>query len=370
MSSDSNWCPEIYRSIFVNRFNDDKISVAPCCQADSRIEPTVGFDFHASPYLQNLRLKFDQGEKPYECRRCWTIENLGQKSRRQSAAEFFNLPIQSREVVLQSIDHSATWACNLSCIMCGEMSSSTWAKEIGSSRTHLKKIGRLFQRRNTFLDQLDISQIKKIHFNGGEPMLNDDQSNLLERLDQQGVLKNVFASYNTNGTIMPNEKIVNLWGRAKLIKLFFSIDATTQAFEYIRYPGRWADTEKNILEMRKNLPSNVMFGFNVTVGAYNVLELPQLYNWFQDNIPCNREGDISDFCWQFAHNYDPAWLPPEIKQQAVKELENINQYQGIILYLKNHINYVATESWMQALDSIDKRRGTNWRQSLRIGKYY
>jgi len=370
LPSDSNWCPEIYRNIFIDRHNDDHLRVAPCCQAASRVESLKGFDFYTSPYLQDLRQRFNQGDRPIECARCWENERLGQKSRRQSAIEFLNLAEESHEVILESIDHSSTWACNLTCIMCGEINSSSWATEVGTSRENLQKMGRLFQRRNNFLDQLDIRHIKKIHFNGGEPMLNDDQANLLARLNQQGVLKNVFASYNTNGTIMPNDRIINLWKQSRLIKLFFSIDATEHAFEYVRYPGRWEGTAKNILAMKKDLPGNVMFGFNITVGTYNILELLDLYKWFQENISCNRENDSSDFCWQIAYNYDPAWLPVEIKQQAIRELKDIAEYRGIVSYLKKHINYVAVENWVQSLDQIDQRRGTNWRQSLRIGKYY
>jgi molybdenum cofactor biosynthesis enzyme MoaA len=48
--------------------------------------------------------------------------------------------------------------------------------------------------------------VKKIHFNGGEPLLNDDQLGLLLKLEKQDVLKNVFISYNTNGTVMPSKK--------------------------------------------------------------------------------------------------------------------------------------------------------------------
>jgi organic radical activating enzyme len=104
--------------------------------------------------------------------------------------------------------------------------------------------------------------IKKIHFNGGEPMLNKDQVSLLDRLD----LSNVFISYNTNGTVYPDQKIIDLWKQAKLVKLFFSIDATEQAFEYIRYPAKWAEVADNMIRMRDELPSNVMFGINATVG--------------------------------------------------------------------------------------------------------
>lgn len=370
MSNDSNWCPEIYRSIFVDRHNDDQIRVAPCCQAISKIESVKEFDFHTSSYLQELRAQFNLGKKPKECQRCWDIEDLGQKSRRQSAIEFFSLPDMSREVVLESIDHSATWACNLACIMCNEVNSSTWATEIGVDRQQLHRLGRLFQKRNNFLDQLDVEHIKKIHFNGGEPMINNDQIGLLERLNCQRILKDVFISYNTNGTIMPSETIIDLWSRAKLIKIFFSVDATDRAFEYIRYPCRWADIEKNIISMKEKLPHNVMFGFNITVGVYNLLELGALHQWFQDNISSNRAGDPSDFCWQFAYNYDPSWATTALKEQVIDELKDIEHYQGIVSYLKSHINYVGGKDWIQLLDKIDQRRGTNWRQSLRIGKYY
>lgn len=370
MPSNSNWCPEIYRSVFVDRHNDSHVRVAPCCQAKTRLETVEDFDFYTSPYLQDLRQRFDRGERPPECSRCWKDEDVGHKSRRQSAAEFFNLDNESRKIILESIDHSATWACNLACIMCGTQSSSRWATELSVDKTRLQQMGRLFQKQNNFLDRLDLAHIKKVHFNGGEPMLNDDQIALLEQLEQQGSLSEVFVSYNTNGTKMPSDRITQLWSRTRLIKLFFSIDATGAAFDYIRYPGHWDDVTKNLLDMKQHLPSNVVFGLNVTVGAYNVLDLRDLYEWFQENISCNREGDLSNFCWQFAYNYDPAWLRPDAKKQAAIELSGIEAFQGIVSYLENHINYIAQDNWTKQLDDIDLRRGTNWRESLNVGKYY
>jgi len=370
LPNDSNWCPEVYRSVFVDRHNDDQIRVAPCCQAETKLESVIDFNFHTSPYLSGLRKRFNQGERPKECSRCWNIEKLGQKSRRQSAIEFFDLPEKSQEVILETIDHSATWACNLACIMCNGLNSSSWANEIGYDRKQLHKIGRSFQRHNNFLDHFDTVRVKKVHFNGGEPLLNDGQTDLLDRLDRQNVLKDVFISYNTNGTIMPNDRIMDLWSRARLIKLFFSIDATEWAFEYVRYPAQWKTVENNILNMKQQLPSNVMFGFNITVGTYNILDLSEVYGWFHANISTNREGDPSDFCWQIANNYDPAWLPFEIKKQAIVDLATIDEYRGIVTYLNNHINSITNDRWIQSLDQIDSRRGTNWKKSMRVGKYY
>ena len=71
-----NWCPEIYHGMFVDRVNDDKINVAPCCQAAGKIESVDGFDFQTSKHLSALRQQFDQNKKPEACDRCWKMEKL------------------------------------------------------------------------------------------------------------------------------------------------------------------------------------------------------------------------------------------------------------------------------------------------------
>jgi MoaA/NifB/PqqE/SkfB family radical SAM enzyme len=361
-----NYCPEIYRSIFVDRHNDDFIRVAPCCQATSNIEPVSTFNFATSPYLTQLRNEFNLGKRPEACARCWSAEELGHKSRRQSAIEFFEN--QTTEIKLESIDHSATWACNLACIMCAPHSSSLWAAQENLSKHELAQLGRQFQKSNNFLHSLDVTHVKKIHFNGGEPMLNNDQTNLLLKLEQQGVLKNVFISYNTNGTVMPGKKVIDLWSKARLVKIFFSIDAIGSAFEYIRWPGKWEQTSKNILDMKANLPSNVMFGFNTTVGSYNLLELVEVYKWFEQNLKYNREGDESDFCWQLANNFDIKYLSATIKLKAIQQMDSIMPLNGIVNYLKSTINHNEDLSWIKTLSQLDIKRNTDWKNSLKVSE--
>lgn len=364
-----NWCPEIYRSMFIDRHNNNQIRVAPCCQAKSVVESTDGFNFKTSEYLTQLREKFDRNERPTECNACWKVEDLGHKSRRHSAIEFFQLDTIDRSVCLQSIDHSATWACNLACIMCGPQNSSLWAKQQNLNKSELHVLGRQFQKSNNFLEIIDTTQVKKIHFNGGEPMLNDGQIDLLTKLDQQGILSDVFISYNTNGTVMPDNKLLDLWSKARLIKIFFSIDAIGTAFEYIRWPGKWQQTRDNMMDMKNNLPSNVMFGFNSTVGCYNLFEMVDVWNWFEQNISTNREGDASDFCWQFANNFDIKYLPLDIKIQAIDHLKSIAALTGIVEYTKSTVDHAEQSHWMQQLSQLDFSRKTNWKNSLKIGQY-
>ena len=369
-NSYDNWCPEVYRSLFVDRYNNDQILVAPCCQASASIESVDQFDFNTSPTLAQYRKQFDQGLKPVGCNSCWNVEALGHKSRRLSAIEFFKLESKSNTVELQSIDHSATWACNMACVMCGPNNSSLWATELEYNAEQLTAIGRKFQKDNSILDQLDLASVKKIHFNGGEPFLNDHQLALLQRLEEQNVLKNLFISYNTNGSIYPSDKIIEFWSKSRLVKLFFSIDATGAAYEYIRWPGKWTEVSNNIRRMREQLPGNVMFGLNVTVGNYNLLELNELWQWFQSTVADNRQGDLSDFNWQLANNFDPKNARPDIKQAVIEQLTGIDSLAGIVEYLKTTLNYSANDNWIDKFNKIDCRRNTNWQNNLKIGKYY
>ena len=365
-----NWCPEIYHGMFVDRVNDDKINVAPCCQAAGKIESVDGFDFQTSKHLSALRQQFDQNKKPEACDRCWKMEKVGHKSRRLSAIEFYASSSPDHTVSLESLDHSATWACNLACVMCGPLQSSSWAKELHYNKYQLMDIGRQFQKNNNFLDKLDLSNIKKIHFNGGEPLLNSDQTLLLKKLEQQNILQNTFISYNTNGTIMPNTQLIDLWKKARLVKLFFSIDAIGVAFEYIRWPAQWEQVSKNLLTLRAQLPSNVMFGFNTTVGSYNVFEMVNVVDWFEQNLYANREGDNSDFNWQLADNFSPANLDITTKKLAIEQLKTRLKLQNIADYLESTLDNTANHNWIQQLNVIDLRRDTNWKNSLAIGKYY
>ena len=368
MSNNSNYCPEVYRSLFVDRFNDTGIRVAPCCQAERVVESVDTFDFNTSPYLTQLREKFNQGERPTECHRCWRVEDLGHESRRQSTIKFFNTT--SREIKLESLDHSTTWACNLACVPCGPYNSSTWATELNLNHSELANLGRKFQKHNEFKDQLDYQHIRKLHFNGGEPLLNNEQLLILEKLDKQQVLNQTTISYNTNGTIMPTDRLIEFWKKAKLVKLFFSIDAIGEAFDYIRYPAQWTEVSNNLISMKNNLPGNVLFGFQVTVGCHNVFEIMNVWNWFRENLAFNREGDPSDFCWQLPTVFDMRDLPTPAKQKAIVELESVKEFEGIVNYLKSTINYSANNDWQLRLDGIDQRRHTNWRKSLKVSKYY
>jgi MoaA/NifB/PqqE/SkfB family radical SAM enzyme len=253
--------------------------------------------------------------------------------------------------------------CNLSCIMCGPQLSSRWAKEL-----NIKDVSdRARKTKNKIVESLDLGKLRRIHFNGGEPLINNDHVDLLEKISD---LSKVKISYNTNGTVYPTDNTIKLWEKAHCVRLFFSIDAIGKAFDYIRWPANWQQIQDNILKMKNNLPSNVMFGLNVTVGSYNLLEISDLYDWYLDTIAQNREGDASDFNWQPAQGFFPKYLDQNIKKDSLAKLKIYNQLNSLYNFIKQDLDILPNNKWMHNLNTIDSRRNTNWQQSLKIGNYY
>jgi MoaA/NifB/PqqE/SkfB family radical SAM enzyme len=366
-----NWCPEIYRGLFVDRFNQDQLKIAPCCAALVSIEDSDNFSFETSPYLTKLREQFDRGDRPVECNYCWKAEACGGESRRKTAINFYQVSHEDKnKVILEGIDYNSTWACNLACVMCGPSCSSSWATDLNLTKSKLKKLGRLYRNNNNILEKLDLSHVKKIHFNGGEPLLNNDQNVMLLKLEQVGILKNIQISYNTNGTIKPSTDTKALWNKAKVVILWFSIDAVEQAFEYIRQPAKWDQVSKNLLNMKEVMPSNVMFGFNITVGSHNIFELEKLITWIQENLATSRDGYKNLVSWQLAYRFDPKYLTKEAKLEAIKYLTPIESFTSLASYLTSTLDIESNNSWIELLDTIDARRNTNWKQALQISKYY
>jgi len=350
-----SWCPEIYRGLFIQPVGKDGIQIAPCCQAKTQHVDNT-FNFLTDTYLDQLRKQ----TRPDACNRCWDIEDSGGYSKRQAAVDYYNMP-ENSNVELNALEYNVNWSCNLACIMCGPELSSTWAKELNLDKRHNK----ITHTQNNIIKCLDKSKLSRIHFNGGEPLINNEHVKVLNQVENLSECK---VTYNTNGTKLPSDQTLKVWEKSKMVRLFFSIDATESAFEYIRWPGKWDELCTNIEWFVQNSPSNVMFALNVTVGTYNLLEMPKLWDWYQQTIPTNREGDRTEFFWQPAYNFDYNWLNTAVKEVAKDKLKLYNGLTSLYNSIDN--TSAANDNWIKKLEVIDARRKTNWRESLQVGKFY
>ena len=139
----------------------------------------------------------------------------------------------------------------------------------------------------------------------------------------------IYLNYNTNGTILPNQELQQLWAEFKLVQLDFSIDDVGNRFEYQRYPAQWNTIENNLQWYIEFAPHNCMFAVNTTVGILHRHNLDTLDQWLVKNFKQSRFSD------PIKHR----------RQNAVGKFS-----------ITSDITQVQ-----QHLDILDKRRNTNWR---------
>jgi MoaA/NifB/PqqE/SkfB family radical SAM enzyme len=193
-----------------------------------------------------------------------------------------------------------------------------WQQELGIQRSSVV---------NTLWRKLDLSALKMVHFNGGEPMLSKEHVKFLHAVPDKS---QVYLNYNTNGTILPNQELQQLWSSFKLVQLDFSIDDIGHRFEYQRYPAQWNNVVKNLQWYIEFAPHNCMFAVNTTVGILNKHNLDNLDHWLTENFKQSRFGD------QIEHR----------RQNALGKFSTLSN----IVHVR------------QQLDSLDQRRGTSWRE--------
>ena len=303
----------------------------PCCLAkdeityknEQGIEDKYSLKMHTleeiyhSPYMQNLRQQFLNGEKPKTCQRCWDEEAAGRTSKR------INSRIRLKEYVDQinfnDLDPDQLWfidlklgnICNLKCRICGSWSSSKWAKEeidyvpeLVNRKEHLAykflTDGAWPRENEKFWDNLKtlLPNIKYFEFTGGEPFLIEQHFELLRYAVEHGYSKNIEIHYNTNGTVFPEQ--AELWSNFKHVEIAFSIDNVGERFEYERYGADWTEVQANIKRFTDMRSSKVSTQLCTTMNIQNVYYLPELCDWINtqtfDHVYFNMLHDPWHMC--------------------------------------------------------------------------
>lgn len=318
-------CIDAFKNLNI-AVNQNSVLVSPCC-----VSPTVkikNLDFKNLQYLKDIRQQWNQGTFPAACSFCHNAESKGVSSRRHGSNCWYkDNDLYNNTVELVRLDFWVGDTCNLRCAICTPNNSSAWKQELGVSYKIKKVVS------NQFWKQIDLTQIRLVHFNGGEPLLSKSHVDFLEALPNK---HNIQINYNTNGTIRPGLELQDLWCKFKLVQLDFSIDDIDERFEYQRYPAVWNDVKTNLQWYIDNAPHNCMFAINTSVGLLNHANLENLNTWLKQNFCISKFND-----------------PIEHRQQFVQGLFALDGFQQ------------RRAQIVRFLDACDQRRGTNWRKTFR-----
>ena len=224
------------------------------------IDQWLDSDIHKS-----AKESIKNGVLPDSCIRCKTEEQAGIQSMRQRTRVY--------GPGLSHLDIRFSNQCNLRCVMCGPMSSSSLMLEheqMGDKSPWGNiKIEPYNWYSTEIAEQLSkIPTLKEVYLTGGEPFMVRGLDKFIEKLD-----RSVELRFNTNGTIN-NHKLYKLLAEFDKVNLAFSIDGLGKVNDYIRYGSTWNQVEDNLM-MAKEYGINV--AITPTIQIYNYPSITELF---------------------------------------------------------------------------------------------
>lgn len=285
--------------------------------------------------IRKLRLRMLEDKASFNCKKCYERESVGYWSQRTDAnkkyGHYLDWVVSTDEKGYAPDAKPIYWdirfsnLCNLKCRMCSYSASSAWyedAIELGQidPKEVTKKVSGV-ENTAPLLDELEqyIPHLEKVHFAGGEPLLLNENTHILERLKHYEKF-DTDIKYNTNLTTLKHKgkNITELWEPFNNIKLNVSIDGVEKRCEYVRKNLKWNTFVQNIAEVKSK--TNVKVIINITVSIFNILQLREIHHYMLEH----NYIEIDHICLNLLHSpeeYSIKILPTEVKEVVTSQLQ-------------------------------------------------
>lgn len=239
----------------------------PCCEFENkiqnrsnnvkvpRVEDSSIIDSFNSDYFKEIRKEMIEGKIPAGCERCLNKEKMGVNSYRifmNDKFELKNYNINQSLSEIKALDISFSNECNLTCRMCGPSYSTKWNSVWGKfSSLYNKKwsldTGDKGLWKMEIEDPSMFTNLEYIKIMGGEPFISKEHNSFIQ-LMPKNMIQNIFFEYNTNGTIFPDDQIIEKLKLANGGVIKLSIDGIGELNEYIRPGVSWEKID-NVIKL-------------------------------------------------------------------------------------------------------------------------
>ena len=200
-----------------------------------------------------------------ECVICENNEKNGHESMRNTA-------------IKNGMQISLDFTCNFMCRICRPSLSSKWDSinenwtRFDKEHYYKDKNRKLFSDAQArFLNYLDLSQLEEVSIVGGEPFLSKKLLLFLKKIP-----KNAKISFNTNGSIFPDDNLLKILDTFSSVQVDISIDAIGPLAECIRYGTIWNEVEKNIKKHIEYWDEVYIYS---TISILNVNKMNEVYDF-------------------------------------------------------------------------------------------
>ena len=296
--------------------------------------------------LAPIRKSILDGQLPPGCDQCLTMEQHGKVSGRQRqllkigtdvqqfdksilSSKWLNVFTNSQNNLGVTDQWPQDWQvdlgnyCNSACVFCNPFSSSRLATEFQS----LGLISKLPPRSwcddpellDGFLEVISQSpRIRYLHFIGGETLITPGFSEILQKLIDSKLNKQITIGFTTNLTVWRDD-IVDLLQQFQVVNLGMSIESLTELNDYVRY-GSNINQVMTILHQwlavaKKN---SWLVQLRITPTILTIAHLSQLHEFaWQNNIAIESCNFL-----QNPNFMKPSVLPISMRNEIAAEFQN------------------------------------------------
>ena len=131
-----------------------------------------------------------------------------------------------------------------------------------------------------YLKTLNLSNLKTARVVGGEPFLSNSLQEFLDILP-----RGCEIVFDTNGSIFPDQKIVDILLDKFKVQVDISIDAIGDLAECIRFGTIWEEVNKNI---DKHFDTWNLVNIHTTISILNVNRINDIYDIWNDRCVMNN----------------------------------------------------------------------------------
>jgi MoaA/NifB/PqqE/SkfB family radical SAM enzyme len=321
--------------------------VMPCCTADNDIpfgdlkKNSVIEIWNGDNYRQ-LRKDMINGVWNKACAACEKHEHSddAHSFRHWANDKFKNYFSDVKEMAddystpmkMRYLDFRWNNTCNLKCRTCGDLYSSQWGVEqLKYKKTTIIKAAQKVSKADELMQMVrdHALELDTLYFAGGEPLLVEQQYELVNLLVENGQSKNINLSYTLNATIW-NSKVENLieqWKHFKSVSIQFSIDHIGEKATFIRHPLVWSEVEKNIDKFIERCEPSVSFNSNTVVSVLNIFDLSEVIEYIQARWN-GRVMPLSMMKLVIPEEFDARNLPIVLKKQLMSKIIDCANHLG------------------------------------------
>ena len=319
---------------------------------------------------KTLEIKQDmlEGRYPSNCEGCYFQEKHRGKNFNDISSRIYyakeigthvsqNLFNNNENFELRHVDLRWSNKCNQACVYCSSDYSSKWSKELNKSVNSDKK-----QRDKLKKYVFDnIKNLKNIYMAGGEPLLMNENKELLNLLLEEN--SDVHLRINTNLSYT-NTGVFELIQKFKNVHWTVSVESVEEQYEYIRFGGNW----KKFLDNLKLIQSN-----NSHKISFNMLYFILNHDSIFDCVSYFKNLGFHNNSFVIGPLYAPIYfnilnLPDKnienLKKKFVDEINKKpgfilqNSYENILKYLNEPFDKNLKGTYNN-LKMLDKRRNIN-----------